>query len=159
MITNQEKKCIKLARHVRLNHQWRKIKDIEAIVDSYDYKFITLPITLILLALHLIYHVIINEAKMFSIAVELPLIPKNRSFYNFWLLHGLDDSFNNAIRLDMLKQWLAILYPDEQFDIDDRLSELLKGHCHASKAGILASNKDSIDYIAKDLGLDLPDYQ
>ena len=110
-----------------------------------------------MLLLHVIYHVLVNTSRLFSIAVELPLIPSDKSFYTFWLLHGLDGSFSNASRLGVLKQWLEMLYQHLDVEVDNGITALLEGRCNASKAGISASYMDSLDYVVRDMGLELPD--
>ena len=159
MSTEPIKQCIRLSKNIRLKHQYNKLISIKKLTESYDFKFSTLPLMLFILLLHIVYHVIVNASRLFSIAVELPLTPKDKSFYTFWLLHGLSGEYSNATRLGLLKQWLEMLYPGKYLDaeVDNGINELLEGRCNASKADILASYMDSIDYVVRDMDLELQD--
>ncbi|MCK5663022.1 MAG: hypothetical protein KAI17_06025 [Thiotrichaceae bacterium] len=118
------KQCIRLSKKIRLKHQYDKLTSIKPLTERYNFKFSTLPLILFILLLHVIYHVVVNSSKLIGIFFELPLTPKDRLFYTFWLLHGLDNSLGNAARLGLLKQWLEILYPGQHQQLNVEVDKM-----------------------------------
>lgn len=64
-----------------------------------------------------------------------PNLPESILFFDFWYKCGLENSYGDAARLEVLNKWLAVLYSGQSFDVASRLAQLHEGRAASRKLG------------------------
>ncbi|MBE9527424.1 MAG: hypothetical protein IME94_10700 [Proteobacteria bacterium] len=85
-----------------------------------------------------------------------PKLPDSILFFDFWYECGLESSYGDAARLEVLNKWLAVLYSGQSFDVASRLAQLHEGRA-AHRARICVRYVyGALDDVVERLGQYLP---
>jgi|GEM_PF-2807638 len=166
-MTNSVNQCIKIAQTAKLNRLKIQKQSVsfktselrlrwEPCLKGKIFQVILMPIAYPSLILFIIFDYYYTAAKLRWKIRALQRTPnlsvKNISFYKLWKLYGLDKTYPDLERLNVLEQWISILYPEQHKDFVIKKNELIAKTSENTETA-QPSLIDEVNYLVKHLNL------